>query len=83
MYERTADDAISLEFDKAVVVDDEADDNNWWTFKPLAYLDLSSNVLRNIPSEIGMFEDLTVLNVGLLLELLLNMIYDIIPDTAT
>lgn len=36
----------------------------WWSFKPLTYLDLSSNVLQCIPGDIKMFEDLTVLNVS-------------------
>lgn len=35
----------------------------WWSFNPLTYLDLSSNVLHCIPKEIKIFEDLTVLNV--------------------
>uniref|UniRef100_A0A1Y1KX61 Disease resistance R13L4/SHOC-2-like LRR domain-containing protein n=1 Tax=Photinus pyralis TaxID=7054 RepID=A0A1Y1KX61_PHOPY len=34
----------------------------WWSFSPLIYLDLSSNVLQKLPSAIKMFEDLTVLN---------------------
>ncbi|RZC39469.1 leucine-rich repeat-containing protein 40-like [Asbolus verrucosus] len=38
------------------------EEENWWQFKPLTYLDLSSNVIQDIPGQIGMFEDLTVLN---------------------
>nr|XP_022917612.1 leucine-rich repeat-containing protein 40-like [Onthophagus taurus] len=37
-------------------------DDAWWSFKPLNYLDLSSNTLQEIPIDIKMFEDLTVLN---------------------
>ena len=42
---------------------DRSEDDTWWSYKPLTYLDLSSNVLREIPGEISMFEDLTELNV--------------------
>lgn len=37
-------------------------DDPWWTFQPLTYMDISSNVLVDIPPEIKMFEDMTVLN---------------------
>lgn len=37
-------------------------EENWWSFKPLTYLDCSSNVLTDIPTDIKLFEDLTVLN---------------------
>lgn len=38
-------------------------DDPWWSYKPLSYLDLSSNVLQELPNDIKMFEDLSVLNV--------------------
>ena len=58
MYDLTPEDtATYIDFDK------KPDEENWWHFKSLTYLDLSSNVLQEIPGKIGMFEDLTVLNV--------------------
>lgn len=41
-------------------------DDAWWSYKPLNYLDLSSNVLDKLPENIKIFEDLTVLNVSCL-----------------
>lgn len=38
-------------------------EDSWWSFKPLTYIDLSSNVIRELPGDINIFEDLTVLNV--------------------
>lgn len=40
------------------------DEEPWWSFEPLTYLDLSSNVIQEIPANIKLFEDLTVLNVS-------------------
>lgn len=57
MYERGGDEVVvEIDFNKQ-------DTDAWWNFKPLTYLDLSSNVLQEIPSQISMFEDLTTLNV--------------------
>ncbi|XP_044260698.1 leucine-rich repeat-containing protein 40-like isoform X2 [Tribolium madens] len=57
MYELTDEDTAKyIDFNK------EPEEENWWQFKPLSYLDLSSNVLQEIPGKIGMFEDLTALN---------------------
>lgn len=39
-------------------------DDPWWSHKPLNYLDLSSNVLQELPEDIKIFEDLNVLNVS-------------------
>lgn len=36
----------------------------WWSYQPLQNLDLSSNCLTDIPSDIKMFENLLVLNVS-------------------
>lgn len=52
-----------------VEIDFSKQDNNsepWWSFRPLTYLDLSSNVIQQIPAQIKMFEDLTVLNVRII-----------------
>lgn len=38
-------------------------EDSWWNFKPLTYLDLSSNVIAEIPINISIFEDLTTVNV--------------------
>ncbi|CAH1959487.1 unnamed protein product [Acanthoscelides obtectus] len=38
------------------------EEDSWWNIKPLSHLDLSSNVLTDIPGKIGMFQDLLVLN---------------------
>nr|CAI5840168.1 unnamed protein product [Callosobruchus analis] len=38
------------------------EEDAWWNMKPLSHLDLSSNVLTDIPGQIGMFQDLLVLN---------------------
>ncbi|CAG9772451.1 unnamed protein product [Ceutorhynchus assimilis] len=48
---------VDLDFNSAC-----KDDDLWWNVKPLTNLDLSSNVLTEIPSQIGMFQDLTTLN---------------------
>ncbi|GJQ71783.1 hypothetical protein Trydic_g11476 [Trypoxylus dichotomus] len=37
-------------------------DDAWWNYKPLNYLDFSSNTLQELPDDIKIFEDLTVLN---------------------
>ncbi|KAI4461761.1 leucine rich repeat [Holotrichia oblita] len=37
-------------------------DDAWWSYTPLNYLDLSSNILDQLPENIKMFEDLSVLN---------------------
>lgn len=42
---------------------DAQEDNAWWNQKSLANLDLSSNTLTNIEKDIGLLQDLTVLNV--------------------
>lgn len=39
----------------------------WWTQKCLTNLDLSSNVLTTISADIGNLQDLTVLNVFLII----------------
>lgn len=51
---------------KAEVDFGKQDSEPWWNFEPLNYLDLSSNVLQEIPGNIKMFEDLSVLNVSVL-----------------
>ncbi|XP_044755833.1 leucine-rich repeat-containing protein 40-like [Coccinella septempunctata] len=38
----------------------DENEDSWWNFKPLNYLDFSSNQLQEIPSEIGMFESLEI-----------------------
>lgn len=38
-------------------------EESWWNFKPLIYLDLSSNVINELPNNISIFQDLTTLNV--------------------
>lgn len=38
-------------------------EDSWWNFKPLSYLDLSSNVITDIPTNISMFEELKTINV--------------------
>lgn len=48
---------VELSFDKQ-------ESAPWWNFEPLNYLDLSSNVIQEIPANIKMFEDLAVLNVS-------------------
>ncbi|KRT78958.1 hypothetical protein AMK59_7353 [Oryctes borbonicus] len=37
-------------------------DDAWWSYKPLNYLDLSSNAFQELPDDIKMFEDITVFN---------------------
>lgn len=39
------------------------EENAWWNQKTLSNLDLSSNTLKNIEKDIGLLQDLTVLNV--------------------
>ncbi|KAJ8912934.1 hypothetical protein NQ315_017265 [Exocentrus adspersus] len=58
MYELTDENAVNVDFNRVAKDDDEV----WWNMKPLTNLDLSSNVLTNIPGKISMFQDLTVLN---------------------
>lgn len=48
---------VDLDFNKQ-------ESDPWWNFKPLTYLDLSSNVLHELPAQVGIFEDLTTLNVS-------------------
>lgn len=43
---------------------DNQDGERWWSFEPLNYLDLSSNCIKEIPGDIKMFEDLSILNVS-------------------
>lgn len=63
MYELGGDEAcVEIDFAKQ-----DNDSEPWWSFKPLTYLDLSSNVIQQIPAQIKMFEDLTVLNVSFIL----------------
>lgn len=45
--------------------DDKSEDNEWWNQKSLNNLDLSSNVITSISSEIGCLQDLEILNVSL------------------
>lgn len=59
MYSDTDEKEVNLCFSSSGCKEDEL----WWNVQPLTNLDLSSNVLCEIPSEIGMFQDLTVLNV--------------------
>ncbi|KAJ8967536.1 hypothetical protein NQ314_002851 [Rhamnusium bicolor] len=58
MYELTDENAVNIDFSRTSKEDDEV----WWNIKPLTHLDLSSNVLTNIPVQIGMFQDLTILS---------------------
>ena len=44
-------------------LDRNKEDDLWWNQKSLTNLDLSSNVLTSISSQIGNLMDLTVLNV--------------------
>lgn len=53
MYETEVDNELDLS---------KPSEEPWWTFSPLIYLDLSSNVLQKLPPAIKMFEDLTVFN---------------------
>lgn len=72
MYELGHDEvAVELDFNKQ-------ESDPWWNFKPLTYLDLSSNVIQELPAQIGVFEDLTTLNVSVKLKLQQNCIYLII-----
>lgn len=58
MYELEKDEVrVELDFNKQ-------DSENWWSFEPLTYLDLSLNSIQEIPGNIRMFEDLTILNVS-------------------
>lgn len=49
---------VNLDFNRQ-----DKEEELWWNLKPLIHLDLSSNVLTAIPSKIGIFQDLTVVNV--------------------
>lgn len=72
MYELGQDEvAVELDFNKQ-------ESDPWWNFKPLTYLDLSSNVIQELPAQISVFEDLTTLNVSVKLKLQQNCIYLII-----
>lgn len=44
--------------------DDKAEDSEWWNQKCLNNLDLSSNVITSISTEIGSLQDLEILNVS-------------------
>lgn len=58
MYDLDKDDLqLDMDFNKE-------EKESWWNFQPLTYMDLSSNVINEIPSSIKMFEELTVLNVS-------------------
>jgi Leucine-rich repeat (LRR) protein len=48
------------------------DDELWWNQASLTHLDLSSNVLTEISTEISNLTDLSVLNVSLFIPLLLE-----------
>lgn len=60
MYDMENEQNINLDFGHRPSRDEEV----WWNFQPLTRLDLSSNVLTTIPEDIGMFQDLSVLNVS-------------------
>ncbi|KAL3268782.1 hypothetical protein HHI36_007880 [Cryptolaemus montrouzieri] len=40
----------------------DENEENWWNFKPLTYIDFSSNQLQEIPSEIEMFTTMETAN---------------------
>lgn len=44
--------------------EDKGEDNEWWNQKSLNNLDLSSNVITSISTEIGCLQDLEILNVS-------------------
>lgn len=57
MYDLDKDEMqVELDFNKQ-------ESEPWWTFQPLTYLDLSSNVIQAMPANIKIFEELSVLNV--------------------
>ncbi|ERL85345.1 leucine-rich repeat-containing protein 40 [Dendroctonus ponderosae] len=47
---------VSLDFNQS------CKDELWWNIKPLTNLDLSSNVITELPGKIGIFQDLLTLN---------------------
>lgn len=44
--------------------EDKSEENEWWNQKTLNNLDLSSNVITSISTEIGCLQDLEILNVS-------------------
>ncbi|XP_028142541.1 leucine-rich repeat-containing protein 40-like isoform X2 [Diabrotica virgifera virgifera] len=57
IYELTNENEINIDLSRPV-----KEEEAWWNIKTLTHLDLSSNVLTNLPKQIGMFQDLVVLN---------------------
>ncbi|XP_030749929.1 leucine-rich repeat-containing protein 40-like [Sitophilus oryzae] len=57
IYDFTDENVVNLDFNRP-----DRDDELWWNLKPLTNLDLSSNVLTEVPGRIATFQDLTIIN---------------------
>ncbi|XP_060528637.1 leucine-rich repeat-containing protein 40-like [Cylas formicarius] len=57
MYDLTDENAVNVDFNRVA-----KEDELWWNLKPLMNLDLSSNVLTEVPGQISIFQDLTIFN---------------------